>query len=126
MVLGGRQSDSATSLSALFKRYDKGGEGFLDAEQMNAAARQASANLDRLGQGCLLVDCSAMDDYEAEARRLFTEWNSQNRHRIDRVAVVTEKVLWHMVIRTIGLASSQTMKPFDTRDAAFEWLTGQD
>lgn len=97
--------------------------GFLDAAQVREATSRASDQLDRIGEGSLLVDCLAMDDYEGEARRIFTEWNATNKHRVRRVAVVTEKLLWHMVVRTIGLASSQTMRPFSDIDEAHLWLT---
>ncbi|MBO6936747.1 MAG: STAS/SEC14 domain-containing protein [Deltaproteobacteria bacterium] len=98
--------------------------GFLDAEQVRKATTTASEQLDRLGLGRLLVDCSRMDDYEGEARRLFTEWNAKNKHRVQGVAVVTDKLLWHMVVSTIGLASSQTMKAFSDIDEAYGWLAG--
>lgn len=97
--------------------------GFLDAAQVQSAMAEADARLDGLGAGRLLVDCLAMDDYEAEARRLFTEWNARNKGRVERVAVVTDKLLWHMVVSTIGLASSQTMKAFSDIDEAHLWLT---
>jgi len=96
--------------------------GFLDAKQVRLATSQASDRLDRLGMGRLLVDCSAMTDYEGEARRLFTEWNANNKHRVQGVAVVTDKLLWHMVVSTIALASSQTMKAFSEIDEAHAWL----
>ncbi len=96
--------------------------GFLDAEQVLRATKQAGEQLDRLGKGRLLVDCLTMNDYEGEARRLFTEWNAQNKNRVEGVAVVTDKLLWHMVVSTIGLASSQTMKAFSSADDAEAWL----
>ena len=112
--LGSRPSSPAVVVMRL--------SGFLDAEQVLQATSRANEQLERLGGGRLLVDCLAMTDYEGEARRLFTEWNAQNKHRVHGVAVVTDKLLWHMVVSTIGLASRQTMKAFSDIDEAHAWL----
>ncbi len=49
-------------------------------------------------------------------------WNARFRPRINRVAVITEKILWHMVVAAMAVASGQTMKAFDSVDAAEAWL----
>jgi hypothetical protein len=70
----------------------------------------------------LLVDCLRMTGYDSAARALFVEWNKKHRRRIERVAVLTEKVIWHMVISAMSLASRQDMRPFTDRAAALGWL----
>ena len=60
--------------------------------------------------------------YSAAARDTFVDWFRRNQKAIDRTAVVTDNMLWHMVVRAMGLASGQAMKPFDDVDAAEAWL----
>jgi hypothetical protein len=49
-------------------------------------------------------------------------WNARFRSRIDRVAVLTDNILWHMVVGAMAVASGQRMKAFDTLEAADTWL----
>jgi hypothetical protein len=70
----------------------------------------------------LLVDATDMTDYDAGARELFVSWNDRMRGKIERVAIVTGKPTWRMVITTMGMASRQKMKAFDTMSAALAWL----
>jgi hypothetical protein len=53
---------------------------------------------------------------------VFVSWNSGYRPRIRRVAVLTEKPLWHMVVAAMAVASGQKMKAFTTLDKANTWL----
>ena len=66
----------------------------------------------------LLVDATDMTDYDAGAREAFVAWNERMRSRIARVAVITQKPLWRMVISAMGVASRQKMKAFDRTVAA--------
>jgi hypothetical protein len=70
----------------------------------------------------LLVDCRRMTGYDADARALFVSWNTAHRHRIDRVAIVTDNRLWHMVIAAMSLATRQEMRPFPDPVNARMWL----
>jgi hypothetical protein len=70
----------------------------------------------------LIVNCRTMTGYDADARALFVSWNARFRSRINRVAVLTEKILWHMVVGAMAVASGQRMKAFDSLEAADEWL----
>jgi hypothetical protein len=80
----------------------------------------------RLGQDfhqvALIVDCRTMTGYDADARALFMDWNARFRSRICRAAVITDKMLWHMVVAAMAVASGQRMKAFDKVEAADEWL----
>ena len=69
----------------------------------------------------LVVDCRAMSGYDSDARARFVEWNAERRDIIRRVAVVTENMLWHMIIAAMALASRQDMKAFNTVDDARAW-----
>jgi len=70
----------------------------------------------------LLVEALEMTDYDAEARTAFVAWNERTRGRIQRVAIVTDKPIWRMVISAMGVASRQKMKAFDSIAAAQAWL----
>jgi hypothetical protein len=72
----------------------------------------------------LLVDAVGMESYDADARRVFAEWNTANKRRIAKVAVVTTRMLWHMVISTIALTTGQSMRAFNQSPEALAWLNG--
>lgn len=70
----------------------------------------------------LLVDCSQMTAYDTDAREHFVEWNRVARSRVQRLAVMTTRTMWHLVVSGMALASGQSMKAFNDRDAAESWL----
>jgi hypothetical protein len=70
----------------------------------------------------LLVDCSQMSSYEADARMFFVQWSRSTRARVRRTAVVTDRPLWHMVVAGMAFASGQAMRAFGTRASALAWL----
>ena len=71
----------------------------------------------------LLVDCRSMTGYDTEAREYFVEWNKAARARVRRLAVVTERAMWQLVVSGMALASGQAMKAFDDRYSAERWLS---
>lgn len=71
----------------------------------------------------LVVDAELMTGYDADARARFVEWNAANKRRIRRVAILTDKVLWHMVVAAMSVASGQKMRAFGTRAQADAWLS---
>lgn len=71
----------------------------------------------------LVIDASQMTGYDDAARSLFVAWNARYRSRIARVAIVTDKVLWRVVISAMGLASRQEMKPFTSLSEAQRWAS---
>lgn len=70
--------------------------------------------------GLALIDCRAMTDYELAARHAFVEW--LKRSKPAKVAIVTDRELWHLVIRTMSLASGVPLMPFADERAARDWL----
>lgn len=70
----------------------------------------------------LVVDCRRMTGYDGTARERFVAWNAAHRHRLAGVAVLTEKVLWHMIVGTMALASGQRMRAFFSEQDASAWL----
>jgi len=73
----------------------------------------------------LLIDAREMSGYDADARARFVEWNGQVRGRIQRVAIITERHLWHMVVAAMSIASRQTMRAFDKAVEARRWLNSR-
>ena len=63
-----------------------------------------------------------MTGYDREAREEFVAWHRQSASHVVRVAVVTENMLWHLVVSAMALASGKAMKPFDSMAAAQNWL----
>ncbi|HEY2408553.1 MAG TPA: STAS/SEC14 domain-containing protein [Polyangiaceae bacterium] len=98
-------------------------EAHLSEQGLKATLATAEASIRKYAEPVgLLVDCRKMESYDAAARAHFVEWNSGMRKRIARLAVVTERQLWHMVVSGMALASRQTMKPFSEIVPARDWL----
>lgn len=86
-------------------------------EALEAAMKTAE------GSSCgMLFDCLGMTAYDMEARHAFVAWHRAHRGRVRAVAVVTEKMLWHMVVSAMAMASGQTMRAFAKREEAEAWL----
>jgi hypothetical protein len=97
-------------------------EGQLTAGTLQAALRPVDDRLERDdAQIGLVVDARAMTGYEGAARELFIEWNKKNRPRIARVAIVTDRISWRMVIAAMSLASGQAMRAFAELTRARRW-----
>jgi hypothetical protein len=87
---------------------------------LDAADAALASTAERIA---LLVDCSKMTSYDTEAREHFVEWNKGARARVRRLAVVTERAMWQLVVSGMALASGQAMKAFDDRYSAERWLS---
>jgi len=104
----------------------------LDAHLSRHALEGALAPVTRELEGtakpaALVVDCLAMQSYDSDARTRFVEWNAGQRAVVKRVAIVTDKTAWRMVIATMALISKQEMRPFTSKNDAEQWAqTGQD
>ena len=100
--------------------------GQLTREAMTRLLAPVSAAIRRSTERCaVLVDCLAMTGYDLDARKIFVDWNAEHRKRIDRVAIITDKQLWQLVVTAMALASGQRMQPFSTRNAGREWAGGR-
>jgi len=96
--------------------------GHLTLEAVEAAL---SPLHDGLADGVSLVfDCTEMTGYDRAARSRFVEWHGAHRDRIARVAIVTDRTLWHVAVTAMSLASSTTMRAFRARAEAEAWATG--
>ncbi len=74
------------------------------------------------GRVSMVIDCRAMVEYTTEARTAFTDWMTDQREHIERVAIVTPKTFWHMAIATVSLVSRIPMRGFPTVTEAEEWI----
>ena len=63
-----------------------------------------------------------MEGYDLAARTAFVEWNKAARDHVGQVAVVTDNSLWRMVVSSMGLATGQSMKAFDSVELATAWI----
>ncbi len=98
--------------------------GHLTPAQLEKVFKEVAPELEKSSERRgLVVDCTTMTSYDMAARSNFVEWNSQWRPKIKRVAIVTDKFLWHMVINVMATASGQTMKPFTTLEMAIKWAS---
>ncbi len=89
------------------------------------SVQRAEETLDRLGRARLMIDCRRVEGYEGDSRDRIVKWARSQRDRVDRVAIVTDNVLWQMVLRTSSLASRQSMRGFTDIEDAFDWLSGR-
>lgn len=102
-------------------------QGHLTRVALAAALAPLSVRLESSSERkVLLVDARRMTGYDMAARALFVEWNSQHRKRFRKVAIITEKIAWKMVVSTMSLASGQRMKTFVTAPEGEAWLRQAD
>ena len=88
----------------------------------NQLASVTERFVDTQGRLPLLVDCLTMRGYDKDARERFISWNREHSQKLSRVAVVTEKQMWHLVVSVMALVSEQQIKAFNDRVAAERWL----
>lgn len=100
-------------------------KGMVGEHGVHQSVQRAEETLDRLGRARLMIDCRRVEGYEGTARDRIVRWARSQRDRVDRVAVVTDNVLWQMVLRTSSLASAQAMRGFTDIEDAFDWLSGR-
>lgn len=87
------------------------------------------AELERgLGEGrepgqpaSLVMDCQDMTDYELGCRELLVSWAHGHRALLARIAVVTDRPLWHMVVYAMAVSSGLEIRPFAQLEDAIEW-----
>lgn len=96
--------------------------GHLTASSLERELAPLEALL-RTGRHALIVDASQMTSYDDKARSQFVAWNRLYRDRIGRVAIVTERLMWRMVIGAMSLAAQQEMQPFASLDQARVWAS---
>lgn len=96
-------------------------EGHLTRTQLEQVLSEIAEHLQVRELAPVLLDCSAMDGYDLDARHAFVEWNKQWKPQVMRVAIVTRNRLYHVVIATMSLASGQAMKGFAEFEEALAW-----
>jgi len=74
------------------------------------------------GPAGVLIDATEMRDYEAPATGVLVQWIN-DRESIEKVAVLTTNAALHMVISTMASMTKATMRPFDRREDAENWVS---
>jgi MFS superfamily sulfate permease-like transporter len=95
--------------------------GHLTRAQLEQVLAEVAEQLREREHTPVLLDCSAMDGYDLDARHAFVDWNKHWKAHVSRVAIVTSNRLYHVVIATMSLASGQAMKGFAEREQALGW-----
>ena len=99
--------------------------GHLTLDSLNASLAPILPRIQETPEGTwvdLLVDALGMDGYDNDARARFVAFNAETRSRVRRVAILTQNVLWSMVISAMSLASRQKMQAFPNEVEALQWL----
>lgn len=68
----------------------------------------------------ILVDALSMISYDLDARHAFVEWMRQASPR--KVAILTTRPMWRMVIGGMAMASGVSMQAFPDAVTADAWL----
>ena len=99
-------------------------EGHLTVATLARALQPLNDALTSLPKNVKVVfDCRNMTGYDREARHRFVEWHRTHLPSTARIAIITNNVLWHLVISTMALAAARTMRPFSDKPAAYRWLS---
>ena len=99
--------------------------GHLTLESLRASLDIAEKSVSAAdGAAVLLVNCQRMSAYDAAARQYFVDWNRKMQGSIRRLAVVTDRTMWQLVVSVMALASGQAMKGFAEPASAQHWLRG--
>lgn len=98
--------------------------GHLDLAGLQGALSPIHEALARKpGSFRMLINALHMESYDPVARDWWVrEWSPQYRPRLERLAIVTDRTVWHMLAVTLALATSLKIKPFREPGEAREWL----
>lgn len=97
-------------------------EGQLTVAGFRDQLDHAVERMRRGGELALLFDILRMSAYEPEVRDEYLRWHKRHGAGIRRVAVVTDRAMWRLVIATLGMASGGSTRAFDQVDPARAWL----
>ena len=97
-------------------------KGHLTGPALERALETVTWSLEGKSDDCALVfDCLEMTGYDTEIRDIYITWHRRFKDRIKRVAVVTDRQLWRVVVSTVGLAVRGQVKTFNTLSPARSW-----
>lgn len=96
-------------------------EGHLTREKLRDALATVTPSARSAGPAVLLLlDCSQMISYDLDARHAFVEWLRDVRPA--KVAILTDRALWRMVISGMSLAAGVPLQAFSAQPDAEAWL----
>jgi hypothetical protein len=94
--------------------------GYLTAETFGDELERVSAGLHG-DSVALLFDILRMTGYEPPVRDLYIGWHAKHKAEIAKVAVVTDRSIWRMVVSAVGLAVRAQVKTFTRVRDAKSW-----
>lgn len=71
----------------------------------------------------LVVNCLAMEGYDAEARRAFQQSVGGRLGSLRHVAVITDRKLWPMIVATMSAMTRVPMRSFGDVQEAEVWFS---
>jgi len=95
--------------------------GQLSAAGFAKQLRDESDLMRANGNYGLCIDILEMSGYEPAVRETYMQWARANSSRIRRVAVVTDKTMWRLVVATIGMATGGNTRAFEHAAEAKRW-----
>ena len=80
--------------------------GHLTAEALSAKLVEADAKLAQVTLPAdAIFDCRQMHGYDLAARVGFSEWNREQADRLRKVVIITDRLLWRVVVSAMALAA---------------------
>ena len=71
----------------------------------------------------ILFLTSDMCGYDMGARPVFIQWLNKNVDRVRRLAIVSEKQLWHLLLSSMANSIDTKMAIFYEEEGARDWLS---
>lgn len=99
-------------------------EGHLDLALLAKTFSPVEAQLKRESDQsfALWIDVRKMTGYDREARSEYIKWFQQHKSRLAAAAVLTHNITLRVAIAGVGLVLGGKVKPFESDDAAKNWL----
>ncbi len=92
-------------------------------ETMEESLREISRDFG-ISKHAILIDTLGMQSYDMGAQKVFTQWVNEHSDSISKVAIVSDKQVWHMVISTMSPMMNVPMRVFYLKDDAKKWVKG--
>jgi len=96
-------------------------QGYLTADEFASKLQSVSRRIQPGSKVAVVFNVARMTGYEPEVRDTYVRWHKGAKPHIGRVAVVTEKPMWRLVVATLGMATGGTTKAFEKVDDALRW-----
>jgi len=71
----------------------------------------------------LLFNILGMASYDPAIRDVYVTWYRAHKSRVRRVAVVTDKTMWRLIVATLGMATGGNTRAFERLEEAERWAS---